>query len=498
MTRLKRSAQGNSCDGEKRQWQRFAAVVLLVTAAALVWTVTSLLRETQDENEISLASLSSFISLGTSYLVRISHTATQDPNFPGKFTYIANLQGKLQTEFRSDEEDDYNLLRHNGAIYSLGLSYQRENNAMVVDVMKRAVGYLKDVAIGPLPQEPNLLAPWEPYKPNGKEHVKSKLGGAGLALIALVSLEYIAPGTTDLEYLRKLGEFIHFLQHDDGSFICRYSSRHGKDDSWQSLYYPGEAALGLVYLASIETDEGSKTRWLNVATKALLYLEKLRRTQDLSEIEPDHWALLATSQLLPLLDQDSVEYWLVYEHAVRVVQSMLADHTANELTEHRGCFTMDRRTCPTATRLEGLLAALSFIRETEIFVGEREHVAEPLRERMLHDVKAGIAFLLGSQETDDAYNMQGGVPEKYPPSKQNDREVRVDYVQHSMSAVIAYENLVLNERYHHGRLRNAHFKENGSLLQGYGLLGLTVLVLGAAGVMIAVYNKPKKRLRHVV
>jgi hypothetical protein len=110
----------------------------------------------------------------------------------------------------------------------------------------------------------------------------------------------------------------------------------------------------LVLLAEIEDDPTYKQQWIDTATRALMYLERLRRYQYLDEIEPDHWALLATSRILPLLDVQSVEYWLVYGHGVRVAQSMVAAHTQEGLTKHHGCFTYDRRTCPTATRLEGL------------------------------------------------------------------------------------------------------------------------------------------------
>ena len=104
-----------------------------------------------------------------------------------------------------------------------------------------------------------------------------------------------------------------------------------------------------------------------VATKALLYLEQLRRDEALDDIEPDHWALLATARLLPILDrqrqalenksekkQADLEYWLVYNHGVRVATSIVSDHTTEGLKKHKGCFTYDFRTCATSTRLEGL------------------------------------------------------------------------------------------------------------------------------------------------
>lgn len=442
-------------------------IMVLVVTTLLVSSVTvvggAAITTTE---EVSVTDLANFIDLATSYLVRVSHTKEQDPSNEGKFTYIAYLGEDLRQDFTAHKQEEYNLLRHNGAIYSLALSYARKKDDAVLAAMQRSIGYLKREAISPVPDMskteisddekmadlpiiPNLLAAWETKAITGdSESAKAKLGGAGLALIALVSLEEITPGVSDLSYLRQIGEFIKFLQHDDGSFTCRYiPTEGGREDEWTSLYYPGEAALGLVYLATIETDDSYRQRWITVATKALMYLESLRRTQDLSEIEPDHWALLSTQRLLPLLDQASKEYWLVYDHGVRVVKSMLAGHSKKELkVENKGCFTGDERTCPTATRLEGLTASLSFVRDSEMFVSDYEDKAEKLLDRMRHDIRLGIQFLLESQETDDSHSMHGGVPVKFPAETHRSREVRVDYVQHSMSAMIAYEKLLQSEK----------------------------------------------------
>jgi hypothetical protein len=336
--------------------------------------------------------------------------------------------------------------------------------------MERAIDYLKYNALKPVPDAdgtpiPDLLAAWETddlMDPQSPPHT-AKLGGAGLALIALCEMESIQPQTTSLEEIRQLGNFIVYMQNDDGSYTCKYSYKYGKNDDWTSLYYPGEAALGLLYLYELEDRLGDtnnnnnnnnaaqQQKWLQVATKTLLYLEQIRRNEDLEDIEADHWALLATAKLLPILedkfyDTNAMEYHLVYNHAVRVAQSMVASHTMDGLKEHIGCFTYDRRTCPTSTRLEGLLAALTFVKEHEMFIGEEEHIVEPLRDRIEESVAHGIRFLLGAQQVALDNNMQGGVPERYPSHNEDDTNVRVDYVQHSMSAMIAYEQYMKQKK----------------------------------------------------
>jgi hypothetical protein len=475
-----------------------------------------------DDTTGTLERLATFIDQGTSYLDRICHLPSQDPNHVGKFTYEASLAEELPIDFVNEDQEDYNLLRHNGAIYSLGLSYQRSPNNEVLQAMQRAVDFLKKEAIAPVPEPsaqmtdddnvyekrphiPNLLAAWETNGITGGNtgNPTAKLGGAGLALIALVSLEQTLPGSTEIEYMRQLGEFIRFLQQEDGSFYCRYlPHKGGKDDTWVSLYYPGEAALGLLYLASIDDNEETRNNWIESAKKTLLYLEDLRRTQELEDVEPDHWALLATAKLLPLLDERSNDYWLVYQHGVKVVQSMLSVQTREELEENDGCHTSDGRTCPTATRLEGLLAAMTFVRDDELFVVDWLPKVERLRDRMLFFIQLGINFLLDAQETDTTYNMHGGVPARFPPESEDDKDVRVDYVQHSMSAMIAYETYLqsggekktrASSKVRQMIANNKHLRidsaEGDSTLLTIGFLLVIVLVGIAAFSMV---RKPKK------
>ena len=422
-----------------------------IAHALIVWV--TILRIPVVRSDIPPARLETFIDLATSYLVRISHTSDQDPENPGAFTYLANIGEDLQLDgFDIHPQQSYNLLRHNGAIYSLSQSYNRKADERVKEAMLRGVSYLKTTAIRPVPDMEvggrsmlrDMLAPWELIR-QGDQHenppMRAKLGGAGLSLIALCTTERIAPGTTDLEYMRKIGNFIQYLQNEDGSLVSRFDSRNGKDDTWDSLYYPGEAALGLVYLFELETDEKMKKRWLQIATKTLLYLEGLRRFKPFREIEPDHWALLATTRLLPYMDDNSAPYWLVYEHAMKVVRSMLSSISEEELEENQGCFTRDRRTCPTATRLEGLLASLSVVKDHELFIDINTQQVAPLRERMLRYIELGVDFLIDAQQTEEANDMKGAIPVRSPIIKDADNAVRVDYVQHSMSAVIAYETL---------------------------------------------------------
>ena len=106
-------------------------------------------------------------------------------------------------------------------------------------------------------------------------------------------------------------------------------------------------------------------------------------------------------------------------------------------TDYIGGFARDGRTTPTATRLEGLQAALLII-----------PVDNPIHQEITQGVKLGIDFLLNAQisygELAGAYmraikqiEEQGMDAESF---NRRATEIRVDYVQHALSALIQHDS----------------------------------------------------------
>ena len=103
----------------------------------------------------------------------------------------------------------------------------------------------------------------------------------------------------------------------------------------------------------------------------------------------------------------------------------------------RGSFGNDGRTTPTATRVEGLTAALGFLPSE----------ATEIRSEIELACRQSVAFLVSAQYPDG--DLRGGLPQAIgiadPPltesaKRRNGRsgDVRVDYVQHAMSAWIQW------------------------------------------------------------
>jgi len=219
------------------------------------------------------------------------------------------------------------------------------------------------------------------------------------------------------------------MQKPDGSFYSKYFQGEGPDDSWTSLYYPGEAMLGLVRL--YESD--GNRRWLEAADRGMGYLARSRADEE--DVPPDHWALLATEGLLnhlAALPEPPAGRDLLLRHARQICEGMLGERQMAARAGVTGALTKDARTCPTATRLEGLQAALVFLPETDT----------ALRSRLETAVAEGIRFLLDSQLASGA--LAGGFPHvgrrgnRPPGDRTRAGQVRMDYVQHALCALLQY------------------------------------------------------------
>jgi len=397
-------------------------VVLILAVTAGLWFSDNS-TSARHSQAVSRKSLDEAIDLSAEYL-----TWQCDRN--GQFVYLVNLDPAVTAKPR------YNIVRHAGAMYALAMYHREHPSDAARDTLLRAARFLKEIALAPLPGHDDLLAVWSYAEITPKpQPLDAKLGGAGLGLAALVSVEQIEPGFTSMEDLRGLGRFLIYMQKPDGSFYCKCLPKwEGRTDKWVSLYYPGEAALGLLMLY----EKDPSPVWLQAAAEAIAYLARSRAGRP--DVEADHWALLATARLLPVYDRcrRPLPREAIVQHATQICTSILAKkprHPAGSV--EYGCMTDDGRTCPTAIRLEGMLATLTFLPEENRL----------LRQQITAAAAEGTRFLLRSQVRSGQY--AGGIPrattrlsaddprsEKSPSQRRG--EIRIDYVQHALSAMIQY------------------------------------------------------------
>jgi hypothetical protein len=345
----------------------------------------------------------------------------------GQFTYRVHLDPNVAVP------PAYNELRHAGAVYALAQYCQRTPDPAVHDAMLRGARFLRQELLAPVPGNQRMLAAWlAPELADESAPRQAKLGGAGLALVALLTVEQVAPGSTPLEELRGLGRFIIFMQKSDGTFYSKFVPDAGRSDIWDSDYYPGEAALGLILLYA----QDPARQWLETAAKALDGI--VQRGAATRPTFPDQWFLLAAAQMLRLEPDASLPMSrdTLLAHARQICEDMLREQQrqAAAYPQIAGCFTEDGRSCPSATRLEGLLAALRFLPAND----------PQLQASIRASIEDGMRFLLRCQITTGPHagafpRVLLGYAQPQNTDKLRAQEVRIDYVQHAMSALIGYE-----------------------------------------------------------
>lgn len=275
----------------------FLPITLFISACAEQAPV-----EPEPESKVSAEALQSAIDSAAQYLAG-------QVNEDGSFIYRVNMNPKVPLAER------YNILRHAGTIYAMSMYQERFNNPKVMAAIDRSIAYLRNKAIAPIDKDGKANAVWSvPAVKKTGAPLQAKLGGNGLGLVALLSYDRLRPDQIPLEELRALGRFVVYMQKADGSFYSKYiPSDGGRNDDWVSLYYPGEAALGLVMLY----EKDPNPVWLNAAAKAIGYLANVRKDEDVVPV--DHWALLATERLLRLRVDLPVPKNLLVHHAKQIV-----------------------------------------------------------------------------------------------------------------------------------------------------------------------------------
>ena len=349
----------------------------------------------------------------------------------GRFRYLRYLDPEQKNP------SEYNLLRHAGAIYAVCDYTLDTGDAAPLAMLRRATGYLMQY-VRPLPSQPELSLLWSTASRGSNSQPVAKLGGAGLSLAALSLVEQLIPGTVPLASLQGLARFIGFLQQPDGSFYSRYfPDSDYKDPDWRSLYYPGEAAIGLALLFRLDPDQ----RWLDLALATLRYLATLRQGQ--SQVEADHWALLATLELYRLHDRTDteVDWELLLRHGVQIAENIIGSgHLAGNAGRyplHFDWLEKNRRSTPLSTRLEGILALFETLDSREA----------NFRSALFQFASQGVRQLFDSQIQEAPF--RGGIAEflsapsvAHEQVEERPSEVRIDYVQHGLSAMLRYRRIL--------------------------------------------------------
>jgi hypothetical protein len=345
--------------------------------------------------------------LGGDYLTRVVLPE-------GRFVYSYSPE-------TDSEEGGYNMVRHAGTVYAMLDLWRTTRGPELLAAAERALDYLLECIV-PFGREDDGL---RAVAFDGT----LKLGSAALAALALAEHCRATGARTHLPAAQGLCRYLRASQRPSGEFLHQREYPSGKPRDFVSDYYSGEALFALTRVYSLDRDPG----WLDAAESGARYLIETRDgARPEAEILHDHWLLYALNELhrerpLPLYA----------EHALRIARAILPQQNRAPLEPaHLGSHYDPPRSTPTATRTEGLLAA----HELALRAGRSEEARAILEAAAL-----GARFQLETQVVPER-----GLRVRNPGRALGgftrslaDLEIRIDYVQHNVSALIALHRALL-------------------------------------------------------
>ena len=204
-------------------------------------------------------------------------------------TFIYGLRPQFDKEI-----DSYNILRHTGTIWSLICRYRIFPDDALKEKIDSTIAYML-----------NQIR----YDDTGAGYIfeaddaEIKLGGNGIAILALT--EYMDVFQTDVhtEVCKALGEGILKQQDPDtGGYWHVLTPDFEKLEEFRTIYYDGECTFGLTRLYNLTGEQ----KWLDAACKAIDHFIAEDYTQ-----YRDHWVAYSLNEVTKVLDrQDYYDFAL--------------------------------------------------------------------------------------------------------------------------------------------------------------------------------------------
>lgn len=316
-------------------------------------------------------------------------------------------------------DDDYNLLRHAGTCYALLEVYQATGREDFLTAARRGIEALLEHVRGPRPEDAD--AAFEAIVSPDEE---AKLGGAALAILALVEHQRATGDSRWQAQAERLARFLLFQQREDAGNVGRFHSKYfyGPPDPepFESIYYPGEAILALARLSRLS----GRPEHLEAARRGAAWLVEVRDAdKSTADLPHDHWLLMALAELDELTGEAR---WR--SHAERIARAIVeAQRLSSSHPDWIGSFYDPPRSTPTATRAEALVAMVRLADRSGLS-------AEPY----LAALRRMAVFQLRCQLTPESA-MYLARPDRAVGGFRRsltDWEIRIDYVQHNLSALL--------------------------------------------------------------
>ncbi|HYL99409.1 MAG TPA: hypothetical protein VEZ90_10680, partial [Blastocatellia bacterium] len=362
--------------------------------------------------------------LAGDYLVRM-----QRPD--GRFYYYYN---PATDEVDSDR---YNIIRHEGAVFSLFELYRVTGDRRYLATAEKAVDFLKQ-RFKILPGRPpdgrsasrsrhasaSAAASGSDAAYVGGPGGRIQLGANGLGLLAIVEEISYHKKIGDDEIARKLANMVLSMQRPDGSFETSSDNAGNDTEEPPSLYYPGEAMLALMDLYAITKQK----TLLDAVRRGATNLMKAEKRQ--SELPPDAWFAQSLEKLYAVTGEREFA-----EHAIDLAVSMVDSQYGDSAPEGYagGIAPGIPRAVQSASRAEGVIAGYRLSKE----------LSDPRAQKLLTGLKSSARFEIYQQFTADnsfflpqPSKAEGGIRESITSMR-----IRIDYVQHTISSLLGLSSI---------------------------------------------------------
>lgn len=341
------------------------------------------------------------------------------------FVQACGADGRFTYEYDPVPDLDsgrYNILRHAGTVYAMMELYAIHRDPQLLAAAERAAAYLL-AQVKPGPAKGTACVVEEGYV---------KLGGNALAAIALAEYTRATGDTRPTPVVLQLGRWMLLNQDEEGQFVGhkqRYAD--GQRSDFISGYYPGEAILALCRIHPLDPTGP----WMARAHRGAEWLIRVRDAdKTAATIAHDHWLLYALDELYR--DRPEPAY---VGHALLITRAIVDANVAVPTDEESEDDAENAAAANhIATRVEGLCAAHPLLESA----GERATSNE-----VEAAVGRAVEALLELQFTADAaarFPQPGRVAGGFRSSSASD-EIRIDTVQHSVSALIAAGELAAEQ-----------------------------------------------------
>ena len=350
-------------------------------------------------------------------------------------TRIIDDRGKHNYRYmpvRDRDSRSYNMLRHGGTTYALMQAYDRFRDPAYKEAAERSFEYLLNRT--ELREEPGR---WGANYRFIIEERKAKLGGSGLALVAM---SQYTEATGDMRYLEEMREFARFIVRcqdpENGKLISYFDyGPTAEIPEEDSIYYPGEALYGLGKLYFIDPDP----LWLETANKGAHWLIFERdKDKPALKLPHDHWLMMALSYMYAHTQEEA--YFTHGMNIASAVEDRFRDRDDKIYKEHPdylGTYYKTARVTPVGCRVEGLVGTVDMLK-----------LAGKDYQWLLNmaSLSAGFSMTLQFDPVNSFYlpnprKALGGLREGI-----YENDIRNDFVQHNLSGFIGVERLLLAEQ----------------------------------------------------